>query len=51
MTTSLARIGWLERTARERYADLQRLVVVESKNSLFDQLREARQLAQRWKVA
>lgn len=49
--STLARIGWLERTARERYADVQRLVVVESKNRLFDQLREARQLAQRWQVA
>lgn len=49
--STLVRIGWLERTARERYADVQKLVVVESKNRLFDQLREARQLAQRWQVA
>jgi hypothetical protein len=48
--STLARIGWLERTVRERHSDLQSLVAVAARNPLLQQLREARHLAQRWQV-
>lgn len=49
--STLARIGWLERTTRERHADLVRLLAVEPKEWLLTELRQARQLAKRWQVA
>ena len=49
--STLARIGWLERTTRERHGDLQRLLAVEPQRQLVEELRRARQLAERWQIA
>ena len=49
--STLARIGWLERTTRERHGDLQRLLLVEPQRQLIEELRRARELAERWQIA
>jgi hypothetical protein len=49
--STLARIGWLERTTHERHGDLQRLLAVEPMEWLITELRQARQLAERWQIA